>query len=191
MTAFSRRFTPREKILLVVLAVILLAGAYLWLVQEPISQSLSRIRSQQEEAEMDRLVLDAKKVKLDQMREELDVILAESDAKEIPQYDNQQNVINMLNSVLASTTDYTLSFEPISQGDGDVMIRRVINMTFYCNSYQEARGIVNQLHDGPYRCQIGNLAISAISQGVTGSTLDLNVYPVQVTMNITFFELLE
>ena len=191
MTAFSRRFTPREKILLVILAVILLAGAYLWLVQEPISQSLSRIRSQQEEAEMDRLVLDAKKVKLDQMREELDAILAESDAKEIPQYDNQQNVINMLNSVLASTTDYTLSFEPISQGDGDVMIRRVINMTFYCNSYQEARGIVNQLHDGPYRCQIGNLAISAISQGVTGSTLDLSVYPVQVTMNITFFELLE
>lgn len=191
MTAFSRRFTPREKILLVILAVILLAGAYLWLVQEPISQSLSRIRSQQEEAEMDRLVLDAKKVKLDQMREELDAILAESDAKEIPQYDNQQNVINMLNSVLASTTDYTLSFEPISQGDGDVMIRRVINMTFYCNSYQEARGIVNQLHGGPYRCQIGNLAISAISQGVTGSTLDLNVYPVQVTMNLTFFELLE
>lgn len=188
--SFSKQFTKREKVLLVLLAVLLLAACYYWFVQQPIANELERIEMERSEAQAEQIVLDAKAQRLEEMRAELELLFAQPGGlAETPAYDNLQNIITQFNAILASASEYNLNFQPVEMPEEGNVVRRVINMNFTCGSYAVAQDMVQRLHDGPYRCQIGPLAIApAATVGADGASL--NRGPVQVSLTITYFEII-
>ena len=189
---FSKQFTRREKVLLVIMALVLVLGAYFWLVQEPVSQQTAALRAAQADAETELIVLEAKAQSLEQMRSELDELKAQPGTlAETPRYDNLQHVIALLNTAMANTGDYTLSFQPVETPEEGNIVRRVIDMTFTCGSYDAARSVVKTLHDGPYRCQISTITAAPVrdeKQAGDAPASALREGAVQITLTITYFE---
>lgn len=102
-------FTNREKILLVILAVLLIAVGYWKLILTPINDSIDALR-QQTASEQDALIQDsARAAHLTQMKAELETLLSDPNARPLPDFDNSEKLLVELNTIL-SGTDYTLNF---------------------------------------------------------------------------------
>ena len=110
----SKQFTRREKVLLIILALLLLFAVYFLAVHRPVTEALDRIRTESETISSDLVVLEAKHQRMEQMQKELDEILAQPNVAEIPTYDNLQQVMDFLNTVLRSASEYSLSFQNLS-----------------------------------------------------------------------------
>lgn len=186
----SKQFTRREKILMVLLAVLLLAGGYFRLIHLPVTVALSDIAARQTEADGQIIVLEVKLQKLTEMRAELERIRSDPALVSIPDYDNLQRVMVFLNMTLAAAADYDLSFQQVELPTEGQVVRRTIDMTFQCASYNTARAVIGALHASPYRCQLGGLSIlpAANVDGAERSD-DLTMGPVSVSLSVTFFEL--
>lgn len=185
--SLSKQFTRREKVLLCILGLILVGSAYFFAVHQPVETALQELRLQQEEAQSGIMILEIKAQRLDDMRAELNEILSQPDPSETPKYDNLQQVMVFLNAILGSTADYSLSFQPVEPPEEGAVVRRVIQMSFTCPTYEEARSVVESLRGCVYRCQLGSLSMSPAarereqSAGLAGG-------PVQVSLTATFFE---
>lgn len=187
---FTRKFTRREKVLLVIMAIVMVAGAYFWFVQMPLSAQMLEIQTAQADAESELIVLQAKARRQNEMEAELEKLKSSTIYAETPKYDNLQAVITTLNSIMAETNDYSLNFQPVVQAEDGNIIRREISMKFTSGTYDQARRVITRLHDGAFRCQISDLSISAIAPADAGqgyvATLDKN--SVDVSLTITYFE---
>lgn len=187
----SKRFTSREKVLLLVLALLVVAGAYFMLVFRPISENLSAIEQSKLDVEDSLTILEAKAQRLEQMRDELARVEAQGTTAEVPVYDNLRAVMLHLSGVLSSATDYDLSFQPLDTAEESGVIRRTISMSFTAPSYAQGEALVSRLHDGPYRCEIDNLAFAPVAAGddqAANRAASLSSGGVQVTLSITYFE---
>lgn len=185
----SKQFTRREKVLLIILALLLLFAVYFLAVHRPVTEALDRIQAESETVSADLMVLEAKQQRMEQMQKELDEILAQPNVAEIPTYDNLQQVMNFLNTVLHSANEYSLSFQSLQQQEDNSILRRAMQMTFVTLSYKEARDMISQLQNCPYRCQLSDFSIAPVSAGgqsqEAASLLD---GPVQVSVTVTFYE---
>ena len=74
MKIMSRDFTVREKIMLLVLTLILLAVGYYLVVDQPIRTAINEAKSQQEELSTEMMLLQTKAASLSRMQSELDSI---------------------------------------------------------------------------------------------------------------------
>ena len=83
-----------------------------------------------------------------------------------------------LNGVLSSAEEYSLSFGTVDAEQTPV-IRRRISLSFTAPDYGSARQILQQLHDGAYRCMLDDLRL----------TLAPNNGAVTVSGSIVFFEM--
>ena len=186
----SKQFTRREKVLLVILALLLLFAVYFLAVHRPVTEALDRIQAESETVSADLMVLEAKQQRMEQMQKELDEILAQPNVAEIPTYDNLQQVMNFLNTVLHSANEYSLSFQSLQQQEDNSILRRAMQMTFVTLSYKEARDMISQLQNCPYRCQLSDFSIApATADGQSRDTVAaLLDGPVQVSLTVTFFE---
>lgn len=170
-------FTNREKILLVILAVLLIAVGYWKLILTPINDSIDALR-QQTASEQDALIQDsARAARLTQMKAELETLLSDPNAKPLPDFDNSEKLLVELNTIL-SGTDYTLNFaNPTPLENGSAILVRPISLTFEVSTYSAARAVLDALHDSQYV----NL-ISDLNMDLKGST-------VRTTLSLTYFEL--
>ena len=170
-------FTNREKILLVILAVLLIAVGYWKLILTPINDSIDALR-QQTASEQDALIQDsARAARLTQMKAELETLLSDPNAKPLPDFDNSEKLLVELNTIL-SGTDYTLNFaNPTPLETGSAILARPIFLTFEVSTYSAARAVLDALHDSQYV----NL-ISDLNMDLKGST-------VRTTLSLTYFEL--
>ena len=170
-------FTNREKILLVILAVLLIAVGYWKLILTPINDSIDALR-QQTASEQDALIQDsARAARLTQMKAELETLLSDPNAKPLPDFDNSEKLLVELNTIL-SGTDYTLNFaNPTPLETGSAILARPISLTFEVSTYSAARAVLDALHDSQYV----NL-ISDLNMDLKGST-------VRTTLSLTYFEL--
>ena len=186
----SKQFTRREKVLLIILALLLLFAVYFLAVHRPVTEALDRIQAESETVSADLMVLEAKQQRMEQMQKELDEILAQPNVAEIPTYDNLQQVMNFLNTVLHSANEYSLSFQSLQQQEDNSILRRAMQMTFVTLSYKEARDMISQLQNCPYRCQLSDFSIApATADGQSRDTVAaLLDGPVQVSLTVTFFE---
>ena len=170
-------FTNREKILLVILAVLLIAVGYWKLILTPINDSIDALR-QQTASEQDALIQDsARAAHLTQMKAELETLLSDPNARPLPDFDNSEKLLVELNTIL-SGTDYTLNFaNPTPLETGSAILARPISLTFEVSPYSAARAVLDALHDSQYV----NL-ISDLNMNLKGST-------VRTTLSLTYFEL--
>ena len=170
-------FTNREKILLVILAIMLIAVGYWKLILTPINDDIADLQSKTA-SEQDAMIQSAAQLsQLNRMKSELETVLADPDAKPLPDYDNSERLLVELNTIL-SGTDYTLNFaNPAPLETGSAILARPISLTFEVSTYSAARAVLDALHDSQYV----NL-ISDLNMDLTGST-------VRTTLSLTYFEL--
>lgn len=174
----KRRLTVRECVLLALLGVILAVCGYVTLFYLPQTAERDRCLT---EAEAVREQTETARVRLEEkrrMERELEEWLsAETPPLAAADYDNLKAVMTELDSILALTKEYKLSF---STSDGSrSIIRRSISMTFTAGSYQDAKTVLQRVHDSGFRCMLENVNLS-LAEGTEG--------PVTVSGTIVFFE---
>lgn len=182
----NRKFTPRETLLLAVLAVMLVVVCYSRLVWLPTDAAITAAESQASAAQTDIETQTIVAQRMREMEKALEEVRGEQTGPVVvyPPYNNLQNVILLLNETMAATADYDLNFAPVTFDAG--MAQRMVTMRFTCNGYDQAKAIITQLYGGPYRCEIGDFSMRAVSSGE--SQADLVSSPVAVSLSITFYE---
>lgn len=175
----KRQFSNREKILLVILALMLVFCVYYILVEKPVQDTLLDASQRQSAAESEFTVASAKLENMHRMQAALDT-LDQGTQADVPDYDNAKNVVNLLNSAMALTDEYTLSFRPVSQ-EGAI-VTRSIDMSFRCDGYAIGKRILKTLLDSPYRCRITAMSVSGSS--------DIRQEEISVNASVTFYEFL-
>ena len=193
----KRRLSNREWAMLAILFLLLLGALYYLLVWMPTANSVMEYELQIIAVEDEITAEQARAQKLAQMRADLERVMGSGNRAEIPDYDNVQNVVRELNRVLAAAEEYNLTFNSVSfEGQ---LARRVIKMSFTCADFASAYNIIDRLYACQYRCQIGDLSMSAIRPeavrmeiGGVGASVtrraDIAADRVSVQMDITFYE---
>ena len=180
----SRRFSTRERVLLLILIIIFTIILYVLAVFNPSSTSIN-------EAQNERLLLESeldiemmKSGELSRMRTAL-AEMKESGIEyaAVPEYDNISNVAPLLNTALSNASEFDLRFMPVAF-EGNYAMRE-ISMSFVAHSYTLAEEIVDELSNGPYSCDISSLQIGSVDSE-SGSVMSGQV---TVSLTIKYYEL--
>ncbi len=177
----KRQFSLRERVLMVVLALLLLTCIYYILVEKPVQNALMDASQRQSEAESQLVIASAQLRKMRQMQAALSQ-LEQSAKAEVPDYDNAKNVVELLNRAMAMTNDYTLTFQPVTT-EGAI-VRRTIQMNFQCKNYATAKQVLQTLLDSNYRCRITSVSVTCSNGN------DIRYEEVTVKASVTFYEFL-
>ncbi len=177
----KRQFSPREKVLLVILALMLVFCVYYILVEKPVRDTLLDASQRQSSAESELTIASAQLQKMHTMEEALDELDQTAQA-DVPDFDNAKNVVNLLNEAMAMTDEYTLSFPPVVKSGA--IASRTVQMNFRCGSYATGKAVLKTLLDSDYRCRITSRSVTC---GVGG---DIRREEVTVNASVTFYEFL-
>lgn len=177
----KRQFSPREKVLLVILSLLLLVCVYYILVEKPVQDTLLDAAQRLNQAESELTVANAQLENMHRMQSAL-AELDQSAQADVPDYDNAKNVVNLLNRAMEMTDEYTLTFQPVVK-DGAIA-RRSVQMVFRCGGYQTGKQILQTLLDSNYRCRITAMSVSCDHDE------DIRVDEVIVNATVTFYEFL-
>ena len=189
MSLMSRKFTLREKLLLLVLSLIMLGIFYYMVVFSPLTREIAQNQAAQAAAQ-DEIALES--VKAEQKKEMLAEVEAQQGTMqgEILPYNNLTSEINELYGILAGASSYNLSFsEAVCSG---TIVRRDISVSFQADSFEGASQIIRQMQDSKYRCIVKDVSLSAgtrrntRSDNVTG--LQDNNVVINAGVSITFYE---
>lgn len=176
MKIMSRDFTVREKILLLVLAILILVAGYYLAVDQPVRTSIQEAKYQQEELNVELQLLQAKAAKYMKMQNELNAVGSLGVVGVMGSYNNAKAELNELNQILADAISYDISFEDVTR-DGN-LIRRGFHLTFTAESYGKAAYMLRSLCSGEWRCLVSDvrfvsdgdhLAEGNVNVGVTAS----------------------
>lgn len=183
----NRVFTTREKVLLLVFVIILMAAGYYWVIEQPVSERISAAASAEAGYQDEMMTETVKAKQIKDMKAVLDAGLdgQSKPVSAIPDYDNLENVMVQLDAILTPALDYSLTFSDV-QPDGK-LISRPISMTFKCDGYTAAKNIVDNLYHSIYRCTLDNITMTASAKDRDGAP-DLNKDQVSVSLTVTFYE---
>lgn len=173
-----RQLTVREGVLLALLGVILVICGYVLLFYMPQTaerdRCLKEAESIQAQIQTVRLRLEEK----NRMEQELEELFSsDTPPLGIADYDNLKPIMVELDSILALTAEFQLTFstEEISQ----FIVRRNIAVAFTADSYERAKTVLQQIHDSGYRCMLESVRLNF---GESASD------PVKVKGTLVFFE---
>lgn len=182
MKIMSRDFTTREKIMLLILTLILLAAGYYVVVDQPIRTAINEARSQQEELNTELMFLQTKAAALSSMQSELESIEQGESLGKMGSYNNSKAELDELNRLLKAADTYDISFSNVTR-DGD-LIRRAFSLTFSASDYDKAAELVKSLCSGEWRCIVSDIR-------VVGEEDDLRAGKVNVGVTATFYETMQ
>lgn len=155
----KRKLTPREWMLLIVLAILVVGAAYVLLFRTPVIAARDDAIAEADSCREQTQALQDRMLEKQRMERELDKIFAENDNPlALPDYDNLQPVMRELNTVLTAAKNYSLSFANVD--DSKNIVRREISVSFACDSYNAAKNVLQRLDDSPYRCMLNNVSVS-------------------------------
>ncbi|MEG1906432.1 MAG: type II secretion system protein GspM [Raoultibacter sp.] len=176
----SRAFTKREKIMLLVLAVVLVAASYYLFVVQNVANTKASNAAQLQEVQDQIAAQDTVAAMREKMQSELEKMGQVEKLPVIATYDNLRNELDQLNAALASTSSYDLKLtQPALTGE---TVRRVVTLTFTTPSYDAATAVLEALQNGKYRCVITDFSM-------TGKMLaDGTIESVSSTLNVTYYE---
>ena len=195
MKIMSRDFTPKEKILLAILFVLVIGAAYYWLIFVPCGNAIDRANADRDATQAELLIARTKEAQLQKMQSELDSLGELQYASRMESYNNSKEELKLLNSVLEAADEYSVSFSSASR-EGD-QIRRNFTMQFTTVNFATAKEIIRRLSDSELRCLLGDvqyvtsLRRLAEDESRTNARLIDDIYyydVITVDMTATFFE---
>lgn len=171
-----RKLTLRERILLLLLAIVAVVSGYILFFYLPTTQRIDSLNAQIAQSEELAAQLEAKLEDQRRMEQTLNQLASQEDAPPVmPEYDNLQAVMVELNQILAGCQNYSLSFQE-DQSQAHIFGRQV-SIPFTCSSYDQAKQILQKLHDSALRGLLGNVQFSQQQNGT-----------IKVTATMTFYE---
>ena len=191
----SYTFSRREKILLAVLAVLLVGLLWYVFIYQSTQSQLDSLDSQIQTTE---LLSDNAAKQLGQMSQMSTAIAdhqaAGDRAVTLPEYDNANRLMAQLNTILANTSNYSLSFDDLDFSTAG-LVRRGVTISFGCESMADGRAVIAALEDGLYPCSID--AASMVSNADRNARNSLLVgtnssrtanSPYSVGLHVVFYE---
>ena len=177
MKTLSRDFSLKEKILLLILAILLVGFAYYRFIDVPVRSGIESARSEQDTLKIELAAVQGKVKSLERMRATLDTIEKDGSVKYMPSYNNVRNVNRLLNDTL-SGLEYIVTYNELTRDSNQ--IRRNVSIQFTSPDYATMERVVKAISESEYRCLIDDLRGSVTSQR------DLSY--LTVNLNATFFE---
>lgn len=173
MIAPRYALSKREKVLAGCLAVILLLVAWYFLIFQNCATQVAAYNGQAADAQARIDVDQAKLAKMNAMQKVVDQKKASGATQVIvPKYDNLANVMAQLSSALSASSGYTLTFDAVDASGA--MVSRGVKVAFTCDSYDQAKSIIEALQNGPYSCSIDSLSFAqsaaSASSGSSGGS---------------------
>ena len=101
----------------------------------------------------------------------------------MPEYDNLQAVMVELNTILADCQEYSLAFQ--SDDPEDAIYARRATIPFTCGSYDQARDVLQRLHDSPLRNLITDVQITEQDDGSVKATAAMLFFEYQTDFQPT------
>ena len=160
----------REKVLLCILGIMLVILAYYYVFYMPAKNAVEQYEQEFILVDDQIIQAEAKTMLLNKMTTELNAI-KDGEAgtiKELPAYDNRQNLLVQLSGILANAENYSVNFGGVVEDE--VTVTRTIELNYSCVSYDAAKAILLEIYNGEYPCTFTNLFISN-----EGKTVSVNV----------------
>lgn len=172
--------TKREKLMMLVLCLIFLAGFYVLVVHKPIEDAYEQIEIERGETELEETMAQTRLLEYNRMKAELEEIFSkpENEISAMPPYDNIQTLLVRFNAIFAGTEPkLTYSQAHISGG----VATRVVTFNFKAANYEHARAVLTELTGMGYRCLLDSLTISPADGSMESGEMTLSG-------TITFYE---
>ena len=145
-----RKLSTRERVLLAILVVVAVVSGYVLLFSMPLNEKIQTLGQEIMESEDLKTQLESRwsqQQRLQQLTEQLKK--QEGEVRYMPEYDNLQAVMVELNTILADCQEYSLAFQP--DDPEDAIYARRATIPFTCGSYDQARDVLQRLHDSAGR----------------------------------------
>ncbi len=163
---FTREFSTREKALLVVLGLIIIAALYYLLIYQPVTESINRAENNDASLETQLVSLDTKVFQIKRMQQSIEEYANNGHIVSImPSYNAGKQELVFLNSTLAASKDYYVGFTNITRERNQ--IRREFSLRFTVDSYSDAEDILNVLEHSDLRCLISDFTVKPVEQDKT------------------------
>lgn len=183
MSMLSRAFTKKEKGLMLFLAFLILFALYYFTVHMPCKEALAQAKSEKEALETENTVLQARCAKKDAMQAELDEILKNPSAQEVPKYDNLSAVTAYLNAILKPSLSYSISCGDVRYDENAGIYRRPVQIRCNVLGYDKAKNVLEIVRECPYLSMVSNVSMSAYTR--RGYQEINNIEDGNVTLNLT------
>ena len=177
MKHLSREFTTREKVLLLILAILMVFVVYYYLVDIPLRSQKESLTSQLDQLNTDYQITHAKYQEHLKMKSDMEQVTA--DTSIMASYNNRSEEIDFLDEIFKGTSQYSVGFSPVTV-EGD-QIRRNFTVSFTTGSYEQAIAILKKLADCHYRCTVNDISCSGNGEESLSGT-------VTVSCGATFYE---
>lgn len=191
MEVLARQFTKREKVLLVLLAILIVGVAYFKLVHEPVTESVENSTNIINTLNTENSLLYVKAERKRQMLSEVDNILQGSNAQEIPAYDNLSQLTAFLNEALKQSQSYDITCGNVQFEENSNIVRRPVQILCIVKDYETAEKIINDIATCPFCSQISNASFLPYNakEVKLEDRID-NVEDGEITLNLTmtFYE---
>lgn len=185
----------KDAALLVILVILLIGVGYYMFFYQPLQEELADIDKQSTDMDAQIDVAMTQVGSMNAMQAELDEILAQPADKitEIATYDNAKELMNELNGILSKSLEYKLNFSdpkitydtPADSKDAENpqsgTVRRSVSITFRCESYTTAKGIIEELVRSHWRSLVSDLTVTSVNKNLVEPD-------VEVKATIIFFE---
>ena len=172
------KISKREKGMLAVLLVLIVGCVYYLFFLTPNLEQQAALKEEITIMDDQVIMAQARVTHLNLMKKEVKAIKEENNnIKEVPAFDNSKKLMNSLNLILSQAVQYTLEFIETEETDG--IVRRYVSLEFDCADYEDARAILQDIHDGKYPCVLQDVAIYNEDE----------IYSVSATL--TYFEYVE
>ncbi|HAM15958.1 MAG TPA: hypothetical protein DCP91_08915 [Eggerthellaceae bacterium] len=183
-------FSRREKVLILVLAIVIVAIVWFMLVYQRTTNEIARMDGEIAQAQSEATVATAQVSRMHTMQSVIDRYKeAGVQPTPMPDFDNMTMLMTELNRIMAMADTYTLSFDDLDSETSNEYVLRGVRADFGAPSIASAESIVAALAQGEYPCSIDSVAIAdrtvRTSSRVSGSAGSSTV---SASVHITFFE---
>ncbi len=179
--------------MLIILALVLVVGLYVLLVQRPVEAKVDELALEKEDLELRQQVAEIKLGQYNKMKNELDEIFAmpKDQLTVMPPYDNIETLMVQFNAIFMGL-EPKLSFPAVQFEEG--VATRPIQFEFAAPSYDQARAILTRLTRTGYRSLLDGLSITPADATVTSRDVllagrNIQQGTVAVRGTIYFYEL--
>ena len=181
----NREVTAKEKVLLVILILIILAFGYYRFVDQPVRKNLAKAEAEYSTLQSELTEVRVKIRELQRMQDEIDEITSGGKDSFMPSYNNAKAELAMLNDILnESVTQYSVSFTNITRYNDQ--IRRDFQLVFTTPDYESMRAVIDKLTGVDYRCMIGDCSCNVSKTQKPNEEEESTILSVSATA--TFFE---
>lgn len=180
-SVMTHKLSNREKVLLLVLVLVLLAGLYFYVVHYPITNRLDEIELERDDLLVSQAVADTRLQIYNDMQAELEEIFAmpEDEITVMPAYSNRETLLLYFDKIFAGTSQ-VLNFD--DERETDNIVERTVRFSFNADSYAKARQVLTDLTVGSgYRCLLDSLTVSPVEGNIESGAL-------RISGTITFYE---